>query len=64
MTKNRRQVDYKTDSEFLDFLNREFNEAAQAATVEEMAEFAFGSLKAGVEVFRKRVKEHETKKRD
>lgn len=64
MSKNRRQVNYTTECEFLDFLNHEFYKTARAATVEELAEFAFGSLKAGIGVFRKRVKEHETRKRD
>ncbi len=47
-------------SEFIDnpafhgFLDREFDLAAREASVEELAEFAFGSMEAAVEAFRRR----------
>ena len=44
---------YTNNSEFLEFLNREFDDTATHATVEELAEFAFGSLKASIEAYEK-----------
>jgi len=48
MNKNKR---YETNSEFLEFLNTEFNKTATNATVEELTEFAFGDFDCAVEAF-------------
>jgi hypothetical protein len=45
---------YETNSDFLEFLNKKFNETAVNATVEELAEFAFGSLQDAIKAFEKR----------
>jgi hypothetical protein len=42
---------YDENPEFLEFLTREFDTTATSATIEELAEFAFGSLAAAVETF-------------
>jgi hypothetical protein len=42
---------YDENSEFLEFLTREFDTTATSATIEELAEFAFGSLATAVETF-------------
>jgi len=42
---------YTDNHEFLEFLNREFDKSTVHATVEELAEFAFGSLKKAIEAF-------------
>jgi len=42
---------YEENPDFLEFLNREFDHTAVDATVEELAEFAFGSVDAAVEAF-------------
>lgn len=44
---------YETNSDFLEFLNSEFEKTAVSATVEELAEFAFGSLQEAVKTFEK-----------
>ena len=43
--------------EFLEFLNKEFNQTAVSATVEELAEFAFGSIDEAVKAFEKSKKD-------
>lgn len=42
---------YETNSGFLEFLNKEFDEVAVNATIEELAEFAFGDFDKAVEAF-------------
>lgn len=42
---------YTDNPEFLEFLNREFGKTAVHATIEELAEFAFGGLEKAIEVF-------------
>jgi len=42
---------YVGNAEFVEFLSREFDKTAVHATVEEMAEFAFGSVEASIEAF-------------
>lgn len=42
---------YDENPEFLEFLNREFNQAATNATIEELAKFAFGSIDDAVKTF-------------
>jgi len=44
---------YTDDSDFLDFLNREFDRTAANATMEELVEFAFGSLDEAIEAFQR-----------
>jgi len=46
-------LQYDNNLEFLEFLNREFDKSAVDATMEEIAEFAFGSVDAAVEAFEK-----------
>lgn len=50
---------YENNLEFLEFLNREFDKSAVDATMEELAEFAFGSVDAAVEAFEKQKKNSE-----
>ena len=45
---------YETNPDFLEFLNNEFEKTTVSATVEELAEFALGSLQEAIEVFEKR----------
>lgn len=45
---------YIDDIDFHCFLNREFDNTASHAMIEELAEFAFGSLEEAIEVFEKR----------
>jgi hypothetical protein len=40
------------DSEFQEFLNREFDKAISNATMEELAEFAFGSVQAAISAYK------------
>jgi hypothetical protein len=47
---------YDENPEFLEFLTREFDATANSATIEELAEFAFGSIDhalKGFEEFKK-----------
>ncbi len=46
--------EYIDSPAFHEFLDREFDLTAREATVEELAEFAFGSMDAAVEAFRRR----------
>lgn len=50
---------YENNLEFLEFLNREFDRSAVGATMEELAEFAFGSVDAAIEAFEKQKKSSE-----
>lgn len=40
------------DSKFLSFISQEFTDTARNATVEELAEFAFGSVEDAIEAFK------------
>lgn len=42
---------YENNPEFLEFLNRKFDHTAVDATIEELAEFAFGSVDAAIQAF-------------
>ncbi len=48
---------YETNSEFLEFLNRDFNKTAVDATIEELEEFAFGGFDEAVKAFEEFKKE-------
>jgi hypothetical protein len=48
--------DYKNIPKFLEFLNREFDHTAVDATIEELVEFAFGSMEKAIEAFDQRRK--------
>jgi hypothetical protein len=39
--------------EFLQFVDREFRRASKSATVDELAEFAFGSLNEAIEMYKR-----------
>ena len=39
--------------EFFEFVNREFDKTAAGASIEELAEFAFGSIENALEAFKK-----------
>jgi len=43
--------EYIEDPNFLEFLGREFDKVAVNATVEELAEFAFGGVDEALEAF-------------
>lgn len=47
---------YENNLEFLEFLNREFDKSAVDATMEELAEFAFGGVDAAIVAFEKQKK--------
>lgn len=47
---------YADNPEFLEFLNRKFDKTTVDATMEELAEFAFGSMKEAIEAFEERIK--------
>jgi len=51
-----KEKQYDTNSEFLEFLNSEFNKTAVDATMEDMAEFAFGSMELSIKAFEERGK--------
>lgn len=42
---------YQNNPDFQEFLGREFDHTAVHATTEELAEFAFGSIKEAIEGF-------------
>jgi len=42
---------YENNPNFLEFLNREFDHTAVDATMEELAEFAFGSMEEAIKAF-------------
>ena len=42
---------YEDDAEFLEFLGREFDKTTVNATVEELAEFAFGGIEEAIEAY-------------
>lgn len=43
--------EYENNPEFLEFVNREFDRTAVDATIEELAEFAFGGFDEAVKAF-------------
>lgn len=45
--------EYENNPDFKEFLNREFDHTAVDATMEELAEFAFGSVDTAIEAFEK-----------
>lgn len=47
---------YENNLHFLEFLTREFDKTAVDATIEELAEFAFGSMDAAIEAFEEKIK--------
>lgn len=44
---------YANTPDFQEFLNREFAHTAVGATMEELAEFAFGSVEEAIEAYEK-----------
>jgi hypothetical protein len=50
---------YENNLEFLEFLNREFDRSSVDATIEDLAEFAFGSIDAAIEAFEEQKKSSE-----
>jgi hypothetical protein len=50
-------VKYDENPEFLEFLTREFDATASSATVEELAEFAFGSIDDALNAFEESIKQ-------
>jgi len=44
---------YTNNPDFQEFLNREFDRTAVVASMEELAEFAFGSIEEAAEAFEK-----------
>jgi len=47
---------YENNADFLELLSREFDKTTAHATIEELAEFAFGSLDAAIEAYQERIK--------
>ncbi len=47
---------YENNADFLEFLSREFDKTTIHATIEELAEFAFGSLDAAIEAYQEGIK--------
>jgi len=54
---------YENNPDFLEFLNREFDHTAVDATIEEPAEFAFGSMEEAIKAFNEQRKSNETIKK-
>ncbi|MHC4659452.1 MAG: hypothetical protein ACYS83_09810 [Planctomycetota bacterium] len=50
---------YADEPDFQEFLNREFDHTTVYATMEELAEFAFGSIQAAIEAYEKHKKDVE-----
>ena len=48
---------YENSPDFREFLNREFDHTAANATIEELAEFAFGSIEEAIEAYEKHKKD-------
>jgi hypothetical protein len=51
---DKKSKQYENNPDFLEFLNREFDKIAVDATIEELAEFAFGSMEKAIESFNQR----------
>ena len=49
---NNQAEKYQDDPDFQEFLNREFDKTAVHATIEELAEFAFGSLEEAIKTYK------------
>ena len=47
---------YENNADFLEFLSREFDKTTIHATIEELAEFTFGSLDAAIEAYQEGIK--------
>lgn len=47
---------YLENEKFFHFVSQEFNDVAREATLEDLAEFAFGSVQEAVEVFKEKTK--------
>jgi uncharacterized protein with HEPN domain len=45
---------YANNHDFQEFLSREFDKTAVCATLEELAEFAFGSMEEAIKAFNER----------
>ena len=54
---NGKVTKYKESIEFREFLNREFGRTAVEATIEELAEFAFGSMEEAIQTFEQHKKD-------
>ena len=52
----RKAEKYENNPDFQEFLNRNFEKTAAHATMEELAEFAFGSWDEAIEAFEERIK--------
>jgi len=48
---------YRENPDFLEFLNREFDKTAVDATIEELAEFAFGGIEEAIRAFEEQKEE-------
>jgi thioredoxin-related protein len=55
---NKDKQKYIDNDEFREFVSREFDAVAVEATVEEMAEFAFGSVEDAIYQFRDKLPRH------
>jgi len=51
---NKKTEQYIDNFEFLEFLTTEFTKTAMHATIEELAEFAFGSMELAIKAFEER----------
>lgn len=47
---------HETDPAFLEWLSDQFDKTAVHATVEELAEFAFGDIKAAITAYKNRLR--------
>lgn len=47
---------YADNPDFQEFLNRKFDKTTTHATIEELAEFAFGSMEEAIKAFNQRMK--------
>ena len=52
--------EYVDNFDFLEFLNREFDKTALDATIEELAEFAFGGFDEAVQAFEEQKEQNES----
>ena len=46
-----KNLNYSENPKLLEFISREFDKVAVSATLEELAEFAFGSIKEAIDAF-------------
>ncbi|MDT8302172.1 MAG: hypothetical protein RQ760_11860 [Sedimentisphaerales bacterium] len=54
---SKKEEQYENNLDFQEFLNREFDKTAVSATIEELAEFAFGGFDEAVKEFEESKKE-------